>query len=171
MKHAKQLPHVVAMILVTSTALLSLIFAPDADTFETISSPMALPQPPAATTPTPIVIESPKPAEPDGWERFEAEFGAAREAAPPHLAPLSEAKYHVDLTIYTVNTVLHRFEDLLELRYSNGHIGRSAVFRTPSPAHLRPGLFTIEDARLKFDFDFARGKPYAGIRLVLPFGN
>jgi hypothetical protein len=171
MKHPKQLPRVVAMILVSSTALLYLSVAPNADTYETATIQSPLRNRIEQSNPKPIIVELREPTERDAWEKFEAEFGAAREVTPPHLAPLSETKYHIDLTIFTVNNVIHRFEDLIELRYSNGRIGRSATFRTPSPTYLGHGPFTFEDTRLKFDFDLAGGKPYVGFRLVLPFGN
>lgn len=108
---------------------------------------------------------------PDRWERFEEEFGMKQEHLPVALDAIAHAKYGADITVFGVNTILQRLETVLELRYTRGQI--VTVFSSPptGPPHRSQSPFSLEDTRLKVDFELTSGKPYIGVRLVFPFGN
>ena len=107
------------------------------------------------------------------WDKFEAEFGLPEQPQSPLTASLLRAKYGVDVAAFGIKAISSTFQDATELRFSRGRVRRaSTADLEPSPRYARPtGPFTIEDARLKFDFELATGKPYIGARLVFPFGN
>ena len=160
----KSQPHVVAMILFSSTALFT--FLPARTGISSEADP-----PPVILDVRPLTVEVPLPARATRWEKFEREFGGDLDRAPALLVPVAQAKYGADLAVFTLETLLEQIKDSVELRYSNGHIGRAVAFREPSPAYLGRAPLTFEDARLKLDLDLVDGKPYIGVRLVLPFGN
>ncbi|MEI6085661.1 MAG: hypothetical protein WCS70_15360 [Verrucomicrobiota bacterium] len=159
------------MTLASSSAFISLAVAPTADTQEPPAITATLERPPSMLAERLISSEPVLLKHSDPWDQFQNEFGRDQEKAPSVLDSLAHAKYGVDLTVYTVTTFLDRLEDILELRYTNGRIESAAANPQPSAGTVKHGPVTLEDARLKFDFAFAGGQPYVGVRLVLPFGN
>ena len=105
------------------------------------------------------------------WGKFASEFTPRDSDMPAILQPIACAKYGADVAVFTFDNLAHHIEDALELRFSHGHICRASTATVESPVHLQRGPVTLEDARLKFDFEIASGKPYVGVRLVLPFGS
>ncbi len=121
-------------------------------------------------------LVAPKPARPtlhSRWQRFDAEFGLRNEQHSVVLASVSHVKYTVDLAVFSLQTLSDTLEEAAELRYRHGHIRRAASLDDDplAPARRTDGLIALEDARLKFDIELARGRPYIGVRLVFPFGN
>ena len=119
-----------------------------------------------ALIPTPLTRPSSK------WDAFEAKFVELQPSSSPLLDPLIETKHAADVSLFTAAELANRLSNFLELRYSNGRIGRSFGVVTPHPStrwHSFP--VRLEDTRLKFDFVLATSKPYMGARLVIPFGN
>ncbi len=133
----------------------------------------------AAELPVPesrLRLVGPRPARPtlhSRWQRFDAEFGLRNEQHSVVLASVSHLKYTVDLAVFSLQTLSDTLEEAAELRYSHGRIRRAASLDDdPLPRPRRTdGLLALEDARLKFDIELARGRPYVGVRLVFPFGN
>jgi hypothetical protein len=107
------------------------------------------------------------------WDRFEAEFGIPDQQTSLLTGSLLRAKYSLDLAAFGIKTFASTLEDATELRYSRGGIRRASSTQiSPPPRYSHPtGPFYLEDARLKFDFVLATGKPYIGARLVFPFGD
>lgn len=107
------------------------------------------------------------------WQRFDAEFGLRNEQHSVVLASVSHVKYTVDLAVFSLQTLSDTLEEAAELRYSHGRIRRAASLDdAPLPrSRWADGPLALEDARLKFDLELARGRPYIGVRLVFPFGN
>jgi hypothetical protein len=107
------------------------------------------------------------------WDRFEAEFGLPEEQTSLLASSILHAKYGVDLAAFGVKAISNTLQDATEFRFSRGRVRRaSSAELDPSPRYAHPtGPFSLEDARLKFDFVLATGKPYVGARLVIPFGN
>ena len=107
------------------------------------------------------------------WDRFEAEFGLPDQQTSLLTSSILRAKYGVDLAAFGVKALSNTLQDATELRFSRGRVRRaSSAVLDPSPRNERPtGPFSLEDARLKFDFALTTGKPYVGARLVIPFGN
>jgi len=104
------------------------------------------------------------------WEQFEAEFGLQQNDPTLIRGNLRRVKYGMDLVTYSVDNFLRSTERALELKYSNGAVRRAATApNEPSPGSKHAGAF--DDTRLKLDLDLTRGKPYVGLRLVVPFGN
>jgi len=169
MTHPKLLPHVAAIIL--ASTIVSIVVAPTGETQATPDLTATFSRPPVKLTDRPLTVEPQLVKRPDRWEKFQKEFGFDQEIAPASLAPIANAKYGADLTLYTANTLLERLEAILELRYTQGRIVPAAMFPRTKPVQLARGPVTFEDARLKVDFELTRGRPYLGLRLVLPFGN
>ncbi len=105
------------------------------------------------------------------WEHFEAEFGLRDDRATGVTASIARAKYGLDLLTFSAEVLADSMEDVVELRYTRGRICRVATSPSPAPAAHGAGPLSLEDARLKFDLKLARGRPYLGLRLVIPFGN
>ena len=107
------------------------------------------------------------------WERFNAEFGIRDQHTSFLTASLLRAKYTADVALFSIKTISSTLGDATELHYSRGRIRRASTddsVQSPSTAR-QGGLITLEGARLRFDFELARSKPYVGVRLVLPFGD
>jgi hypothetical protein len=119
---------------------------------------------------------APKPARPTmhtRWQRFDAEFGIRSEQQSVVLASVRHVKYTMDLAVFSLKTFSDTIEEAVELRYRDGHIRRAASLDDDPPSRPRraDGPIVLEDARLKFDLELTRGRPYVGVRLVFPFGN
>ena len=122
-----------------------------------------------------------KPAEPEreiqliksrsDRERFEAEFGIQAHDQQALTAPIAHAKYTVDLALFSLENALDDIEAAMELRYSRGRIHRASAMPAIPAAQSKRALFTLEDARLKFDIKVSGGKPHLTVRLVIPFGD
>jgi len=107
---------------------------------------------------------------PQSWDRFEAEFGLQQDDPTLIRGNIRRVKYSMDLVTFSVDSFLRNTERALELKYANGAIHRAAAAHSePSPDLGHAGAF--DDTRLKFDIDLTHGKPYVGLRLVIPFGN
>jgi len=121
-----------------------------------------------------IITAEPRPATlRTRWERFDARIRPPRRTGFAAGCLALRAKYAVDVAFFSIKSFSNTLGDATELRYSRGQIRRaSTAYSDPSPpsAH-HAGPITLEDARLKFDFEMASSKPYVGTASVLPFGD
>lgn len=105
------------------------------------------------------------------WDKFEAEFGLYEPPSSPVLGQLADLKYGLDLATYNVEMFTRNLDDALEFRYNRGKFQRVTTVSSYEPRKYRGGLLTLDDLRLKMDVKLATGKPYLGVRVVVPFGD
>jgi hypothetical protein len=106
------------------------------------------------------------------WDRFETDFGWPRDMSR-RTASILPALYGANLAASGVKVLSNVLEDSTEIRLTRGRWCRASasdIDLSARNAHLL-GPFSVEDVRLKFDFEMENGKPYVGARLVFPFGN
>jgi hypothetical protein len=115
-------------------------------------------------------VQSRPPKTKSRWDRFDAEFGIQNQRTTAVTEPIARVKYGADVVLFSLDALVNTIEDAMELRYSHGRIRRAAAAHNdPDDGLTRlTGPLTLEDARLKFDLELTSGKPYLGVRLVIP---
>lgn len=119
-----------------------------------------------------IALPNRQPTSAECWERFEVEFGIERRNPSAVLGVIESMKYGLDVLVFSVDLYLRQLDEALEFEYEQG-----AILPVHSLSHTGPRIYpnpfqdALENARLKFDFEVATGKPYVGVRLVIPIGN
>ena len=116
----------------------------------------------AERTDWPLPVHHGKPTDAEAWEKFEAEY------EPQHPSPslvkhqIENAKYGLDTTVFAVDRFVKSIRDHDDFEFDQGSLRRT-------PANSREGF--LDKPRVKLDLETLRGKPYAGVRIVIPFGN
>lgn len=110
----------------------------------------------------PLPARHGKPTDTEAWEKFEAEYRPEPLSLSPVKRQLETAKYGLDTTLFAVDRFVKSIRDHADFEFDHGNMHRT---RTNS----RGGF--LANPRVKLDLELLRGKPYAGVRLVIPFGN
>ena len=103
-----------------------------------------------------------KPTDIEAWEKFDSEFRPAHRSPSPVKRQIETAKYGLDTTTFAVNRFVKSIRDHADFEFDQGHMRRTR-------ANSRGGF--LDNPRVKLDLDFTHDKPYAGVRLVIPFGD
>ena len=152
-----------------------------------VATPLARPNPTLALSPSPTVrlpvlmSESDawrvtharhKNASADRWEKFEAEFGITEKEPSLVLGTMQTAKYNLDTILFTVDDFAQNVSDAFQLEYDAGRFRRVPTSGERSGRESSRSLVAVADnARLGLDLNFNGGKPYVGVKLVVPLGN
>ena len=98
----------------------------------------------------------------EAWEQFETEFGPQHPSPSPVQRQIETAKYVLDTTVFAVDRFVKSLRDHADFNFDQGHLRHAPV--TPLGR-------SRDDPHVKLDLDLTHGRPYAGVRLVIPFGN
>ena len=73
--------------------------------------------------------------------------------------------------MFAANDFTHNLSSLTEYEFDHGRLNHVPAAQE-SGAELRPFLMTVpRNVRLGLDVNVALGKPYVGVKLVVPFGD
>ncbi len=108
----------------------------------------------------------------DRWEKFEVEFGITETERSLVLGTMQTMKYNVDTLLFTVDNFARSLSESLEVEYQEGKLHRVVPLgERPRQDSSGPPMDVVENARLGLDFNLSNGKPYVGVKLVVPLGN
>jgi hypothetical protein len=108
----------------------------------------------------------------DRWEKFEAEFGITEKEPSLVLGTMQTAKYNLDTILFTVDDFAQNVSDTLQLEYDAGKFRRVSTLGERSGRESPRSLVAaVDNARLGLDLNINGGKPYVGVKLVVPLGN
>ena len=111
----------------------------------------------------PIMLSHRKPTDAEAWERFEAEYSPPQKSPSPIKRQIETAKYGLDTTVFAVDRFVKSIRDHADFEFDQGNLHRTR-------ANSRGGF--LDNPRVKLDLDlWQRGKPYMGVRVIIPFGN
>ena len=116
----------------------------------------------AERTDWPLPMRRHKPTDAEAWEKFESEFRPEQRSPSPVKRQIETAKYGLDTTVFAVDRFVKSIRDHADFEFDQGHMRRTR-------ANSRGGF--LDNPRVKLDLEMLRGKPYAGVRVVIPFGN
>jgi hypothetical protein len=102
------------------------------------------------------------PTDNEAWEKFESEFRPEQRSPSPVKRQIETAKYALDTTVFAVDRFVKSIRDHADFNFDQGRLQRT---RTTNLEGLQDSL------RVKLDLDMTHGKPYAGARVVVPFGK
>ena len=106
------------------------------------------------------------------WEKFETEFGITEPEHSPVLRSMQTAKYNLDRFVFAANEFSRNVSSLTEYGLDHGRLYRVSAATQQSREELPIPWTTIpENVHLGLDVNVAQGKPYVGVKLVIPFGN
>ena len=103
-----------------------------------------------------------RPTDIEVWEKFESEFRPKQRSPSLVKRQIETAKYGLDTTVLAVDRFVKSIRDHADFEFDQGRLRRT---RANSPEGF------LHNPRVKLDLDFTHGKPYAGVRVVIPFGN
>jgi len=111
----------------------------------------------------PILVSSRKPTDTEAWESFEAEYSPPQKSPSPIKRQIEAAKYGLDTAVFAVDRFTKNVENQADFSFDQGSLRRT---RDISLGASRTS------PRLKLDLDMWHGgKPYLGVRLIIPVGN
>ena len=98
----------------------------------------------------------------EAWQQFETEFAPQHPSPSPVKHQIETAKYGIDTTAFAVDRFVKSIRDHADFNFDQGHLRHAPV--TPLGR-------SRDDPHVKLDLDLTHGRPYAGVRVVIPFGN
>ena len=106
------------------------------------------------------------------WEKFETEFGITEPEPSLVLRSMQTAKYNVDRILFAANEFTRNVSSATEFELGHGKLHHVSADTQQSRDDLsNPSSAIPENVRLGLDVNLAQGKPYVGVKLVIPFGN
>lgn len=106
------------------------------------------------------------------WERFETEFGITEPEQSLVLRSVQTAKYNLDRFLFAANEFSHNVSSATEFEVDHGRLYHvSAAMRQSREDMANPPTTISENMRLGLELNLAQGRPYVGVKLVIPFGN
>lgn len=103
-----------------------------------------------------------KPQDADAWNRFDAEYRPPVKNPSAIKSRIETAKFGLDTTVFAVDRFARSIREHADFEYVQGNFHRT-------PAKVRDGL--LNNPRVKLDLDLTHGKPYLGVRFVIPLGR
>ncbi len=109
-------------------------------------------------------LQGPPPTDSEDWERFESEYAPLGDATSPFKQEIESAKYDLDTIVFAVDHLAKSIENHVDFGFDQGTL-RPTREISPRDSHNNP--------RVKLDLNIGEdNKPcYAGVRLIIPFGN
>jgi len=109
------------------------------------------------------LIEPPRPlTDHEAWEKFDSEFRPDPRSPSLIKRELQTAKFGLDTAVFAVDRFVKSIDNQTDLSFERGRLQRT---------HATPFARLLDNPRVKLDLEMLRDKPYAGVRLVIPFGN
>ena len=113
--------------------------------------------------PRPILVASRKPTDAEAWESFEAEYSPPQKSPSLIKRQIETAKYGLDTAVFAVDRFTKNVQNQADFSFDQGSLRRTRAISLRA-ARTSP--------RLKLDLDMWQGgKPYLGVRLIIPIGN
>jgi hypothetical protein len=111
-----------------------------------------------------IIISDHSATDVEAWERFEAEYSPKQTSSSPVKREIENAKYGLDTIVFAIDHCATTVESYVDFSFAEGGI-RST--RTMSSENSQ------DNPRVKLDLNIEEeNKPcYAGVRVIIPFGN
>ena len=109
-----------------------------------------------------IVTPHRPPTDVEAWEKFDSEFRPEQRSPSLVKRQIETAKYGLDMTAFAVDRFVKSIRDHADFEFDQGDLRRTR-------ANSRGGF--LDNPRVKLDLDLTHGRPYAGVRVVIPFGN
>jgi hypothetical protein len=116
----------------------------------------------AECTDWPLPARHGKPTDTEAWEKFDSEFRPQQRNPSLVKRQIETAKYGLDTTVFAVDRFVMSIRDHADFEFDQGRLHRTRE-------NSRGGF--LDNPRVKLDLDMTHGKPYAGVRVVIPFGN
>ena len=106
------------------------------------------------------------------WEKFETEFGITKREPSRVLGTVQTVKYNLDTFLFTVDDFAQSLSDSLQFECDEGKLHHvSTLGERPRQNSSSPSMDIAENARLGLDLNVSGGKPYVGVKLIVPLGN
>jgi hypothetical protein len=120
-------------------------------------------QAPAERELQPMLMSHGLPTDAEAWERFEAEYSPPQKSPSPIKRQIETAKYGLDTALFAVDRFTKNVQSQADFRFDRGSLRRTRTTFLEGSRH---------SPRVKLDLDLWQGgKPYLGVRLIIPFGN
>jgi hypothetical protein len=108
----------------------------------------------------------------DRWEKFETEFGIAEPEHSPVFRSVQAAKYNLDRLVFAASEFSRNLSDVTDFELDHGrlyHVSAAGTQVWEEPSSSSAPI--PRNVHLGLDVNVAQGKPYVGVKLVIPFGN
>ena len=113
--------------------------------------------------PQPMLMPHRKPTEAEVWERFETEYKPGQKNPSLIKRQIETAKYGLDTALFAVDRFTKNIKNQADFSFDQGSLRRT---RATSYGESRNNL------RVKLDLSMWQGgKPYMGVRIIIPFGH
>lgn len=111
----------------------------------------------------PLPVLHGKPTDTEAWEKFESEFRPEQRSPSLVKRQIETAKYGLDTSVFAVDRFVKSVANHADFNFDQGHLRRTPV---ASLGRSQNG------PRVKLDLDMWQGgKPYMGVRIIIPVGN
>lgn len=111
----------------------------------------------------PVLVPHHDPTDAEAWERFEADYKPPQKNPSSIKRQIETAKYGLDTAVFAVDRFVKNVENQGDFSFDQGSLRRT---RATSLGGSR------NNPRVKLDLDmWLGGKPYVGVRIVIPFGD
>ena len=111
----------------------------------------------------PILVPHRKPTDTEAWDRFEAEYSPPQKSPSSIKRQIETAKYGLDTALFAVDRFTKNIKNQADFSFDQGSLRRT---RATSYGESRNNL------RVKLDLSMWQGgKPYMGVRIIIPFGH
>ena len=87
------------------------------------------------------------------------------------LQSVQTAKYNLDRAVFAANEFVQDLSHATEFEYGRGHVRHVSSTEDPAPRLSNPLSVIPANTRVGLDLSLGQGKPYVGLKLVVPFGN
>ena len=96
------------------------------------------------------------------WEKFDSEFRPEHPSQSPIKRQIETAKFGLDTTVFAVDNFVKSIREHADFSFDRGRLQRTPVTSLGKSRN---------NPRVKLDLDLTHGKPFAGLRVVIPFGD
>jgi hypothetical protein len=105
------------------------------------------------------------------WEKFETEYGMGEPEHSAVLRSMQSAKYNLDRVVFAANEFSRNLSSLTEYEFDHGRLTHVPAAAPQSGDELRPLMTVPRNVRLGLDVNVAEGRPYLGVKLIIPVGD
>jgi len=105
------------------------------------------------------------------WEKFESEFGIVEPEHSTVLRSVQSAKYNLDRLVFAADEFSHNLSSMSQYELDHGRLYHVSSDPPPSAEDLWPTPSVPRNVRLGLDVNVSLGRPYVGLKLVIPFGD
>jgi hypothetical protein len=109
------------------------------------------------------LVPNRKPTSAEAWERFETEYSPPQKSPSPIKHQIETAKYGLDTAVFAFDRFFKNVENQADFSLDQGSLRRTREI---------PFTETLKNPRVKLDLEMGQSaRPYAGVRIIIPFGR